>query len=280
MGIEEKEAADALDKSGKKEEDAASKDVTEGKKGSDEEKTRGLEGNTSEVTSEEIVNKFNEHGAGLSDVQKKILKEEIIPKEPIKYKVPKDTTKPVEETVEESFTKEPKRYKVPEDNTIEVPFTEGLKRYPVPEDITVVVPEIVVTPEKIKDVIAANSAMYGFPIGLIPAVITVESAWQPEVVSSAGAVGYMQIMPTTAKDMGDGDIKDPIVNITYGADYMAKVRDIMIKADKTPLLDWTLAGYNAGPYKVRTWTSIPEKIYKDYIDKVKTEMDRLRRENI
>ena len=58
-------------------------------------------------------------------------------------------------------------------------------------------------PTKHKDIIKKYSEMYCVPSSMIASVIKVESGYDSNAVSSAGAVGLMQILPATAFDMAD-----------------------------------------------------------------------------
>lgn len=76
---------------------------------------------------------------------------------------------------------------------------------------------------------------------LLHAVIRAESAYNPSAVSSAGAIGLMQLMPATAARYKVSDIYDPAENIRGGAQYLRFLLD-MFEHD----LRLALAGYNAG----------------------------------
>ncbi len=80
---------------------------------------------------------------------------------------------------------------------------------------------------------------------LIRAMITVESNWYPEAISSKGAMGLMQLMPMTAKSLSVSDPFDPEENISGGVRYFRMLLD-MFKGD----LRKSLAAYNAGPTRV------------------------------
>ena len=76
---------------------------------------------------------------------------------------------------------------------------------------------------------------------LLHAVIRAESAYNPTAVSSAGAIGLMQLMPGTAARYKVADIYDPVENVRGGAQYLRFLLD-MFDND----LRLALAGYNAG----------------------------------
>lgn len=99
---------------------------------------------------------------------------------------------------------------------------------------------------------------YDFPPRLLHALIREESAFDAEVVSHAGAVGLAQLMPATAVQtagwlddaLDPTDLEDPATNLALGARYLAYVLD---EFSDNPAL--ALAGYNAGPHRVRQWVA-------------------------
>lgn len=99
---------------------------------------------------------------------------------------------------------------------------------------------------------------------LVLAVIGVESAGRPEAVSSAGAVGLMQLIPDTATRFGVTDAKDPVQNIKGGVAYL----DWLLKHfDRDPLM--VLAAYNAGEGAVEANDGVPPFAEtRDYVPKV------------
>lgn len=108
------------------------------------------------------------------------------------------------------------------------------------------------------------SKTYNVPVNLLKAVAKAESDFQPDEVSSAGAVGIMQLMPATAKELGVTDAYDPEQNIMGGAKYLAQ---------KLKLYDGdvslTLAAYNAGSGNVKKYGGIPPfKETQNYVKKV------------
>jgi soluble lytic murein transglycosylase-like protein len=101
------------------------------------------------------------------------------------------------------------------------------------------------------DLIREASAKFGVPFGLVKAVIAVESGFRPEVASRAGAVGLMQLMPGTAKDLGVVDRTDPRQNVLGGTRYLA----FLLKHFKDEEL--AIAAYNAGPGRVMRAGGVP-----------------------
>ena len=89
--------------------------------------------------------------------------------------------------------------------------------------------------------IAEVASRYQVPEALIHAVITIESAYDPNAISRAGAVGLMQLMPATAKRYGVTNRRNPSANLTGGTRYL---KDLLIRFDRN--LELALAGYNAG----------------------------------
>ncbi|MFH1130894.1 MAG: lytic transglycosylase domain-containing protein, partial [Pseudomonadota bacterium] len=96
------------------------------------------------------------------------------------------------------------------------------------------------------------SSYYHIPEHLIRAVIHVESDYDPEAISRAGARGLMQLMPTTAKHMGVSNMFDPKQNIFGGTRYL-RVLANRFSGDLT----MTIAGYHAGANAVSKYGGIP-----------------------
>ncbi|MEO0356716.1 MAG: lytic transglycosylase domain-containing protein [Pseudomonadota bacterium] len=96
------------------------------------------------------------------------------------------------------------------------------------------------------------------------AVISVESGGRADIVSSAGAVGLMQLMPGTAERFGTTDRTDPIDNLKGGVAFLEMLAGIF---DKDPVL--MLAGYNAGENAVTRAGGVPNYAEtRDYVPKV------------
>ncbi len=93
---------------------------------------------------------------------------------------------------------------------------------------------------------------YELEPALLHAVISVESAYNPNAKSRKGASGLMQLMPDTARRYGVADIFDPVQNIRGGARYL---RDLLRMFNNDMKL--ALAAYNAGENAVVRHGKIP-----------------------
>lgn len=97
---------------------------------------------------------------------------------------------------------------------------------------------------------AANA--YALPIELLMAVMRTESNYYPTALSNKGAIGLMQIMPSTGKYLKIDNIRDPRQNIFGAAKYIRRL------ANKTGLdMILVLAGYHAGLGAVRKYGGVP-----------------------
>jgi soluble lytic murein transglycosylase-like protein len=119
--------------------------------------------------------------------------------------------------------------------------------------------------ERWREHIRAAAAKYKIPEALLFAVMAVESNFDHQALSEKGAIGLMQLMPTTAKDMYVSDAWDPAQNIEGGARYL-RILANQYGGDMVK----TLAAYNAGPDAVRRAgggvPAIPET--QEYVRKV------------
>lgn len=105
---------------------------------------------------------------------------------------------------------------------------------------------------------------HGIDPKLAMAVARTESSYMPDAVSSAGAVGVMQLMPDTAQAMGVRNIYDPRENIEGGVRYLKQMLT-SFGGDVSK----ALAAYNAGPDAVRQYNGIPPySETRDYVAKV------------
>ena len=116
----------------------------------------------------------------------------------------------------------------------------------------------------------AAADKYGLPRQLVRSVMAAESGFQAGAVSPKGAIGLMQLMPSTAVDLG-ADARDPAQNVDAGARYL---RDLLVKYGGE--LWHALAAYNAGPAAVDKYGSIPP--YRETIQYI-NRIDRDLKEN-
>ncbi len=100
--------------------------------------------------------------------------------------------------------------------------------------------------------ITEAAQLYQLPQSFIRAVMRVESNFNPTVVSRAGAMGLMQLMPKTARSMGVSDPFDVRQNVLGGARYL-RILANRFKGD----LILTVAAYNAGEAAVDKYEGIP-----------------------
>ena len=127
---------------------------------------------------------------------------------------------------------------------------------------------------------------YGVPEPLVFAVIRTESDFNADAVSAAGAMGLMQMMPLTFKDMQsrigeeyeDEMLLDPEVSIKYGTYYLAYLYRYFKNWDNA------IAAYNAGMGYVSSWlkneeysqngelTNIPFSETDRYLKRVKSSL--------
>lgn len=125
--------------------------------------------------------------------------------------------------------------------------------------------------KKLASFIHQESRRYGFDPELIIAVISTESSFYNWSISPKGAVGLMQIIPTTGKQVaemndivwhGKDPLFDPFLNIRLGIHYLwmlyLKFGDIHL----------ALTAYNHGPAKVIRWLKAGETIPTNYSGKV------------
>ena len=130
-----------------------------------------------------------------------------------------------------------------------------------------------------------ESSRYNLSPYLVMGLMRQESAFNKRVISSANAIGLMQLLPTTATRVARSmrtelpdrnDLKKPDVNIQLGVKYLSG-----LLGDFDDNIVFALASYNAGPGKVRQWMalrselkplefmeSIPYRETRNYVKKV------------
>ena len=111
-------------------------------------------------------------------------------------------------------------------------------------------------PLKYESIVRGHARNYHLDPALLAAVIDQESKFRPDVKSSSGAVGLMQLLPDTAKGIAVHtggtqfrvqDLYNPEINVRYGAWYLRHLLD-KYGDERT-----ALAAYNAGQENVDEW---------------------------
>lgn len=114
--------------------------------------------------------------------------------------------------------------------------------------------------QKFFELASLSAKAFDVPLPMVLAVIRTESDFRANAVSSAGAMGLMQLMPETfsylrdeklEESLDDSAILDPAVNIRYGTYYLAYLYE--------RFGNWrtALAAYNAGESRVAEWLEDP-----------------------
>ena len=106
-------------------------------------------------------------------------------------------------------------------------------------------------PRRFAGLVEAAAESASISPALLAALVTQESGWNANAISSKGAVGLAQLMPATARELGINP-RDPAANLFGGALYLRRLLD-SFDGD----IERALAAYNAGPGRVRRANGIP-----------------------
>lgn len=120
------------------------------------------------------------------------------------------------------------------------------------------------TPTELEPIFEQAARQYGISKDLLMAVAKAESNYNPSAVSSAGAIGVMQLMPDTANNLGVSNPYDATENIMGGTRYLSQLLS-QYNGDAS----LALAAYNAGSGNVAKYGGIPPfKETQNYVSKV------------
>ncbi len=112
------------------------------------------------------------------------------------------------------------------------------------------------------NLVAQIGKQHGLPGEMFAALVMTESGFNPDARSRVGAIGFAQLMPATARELGV-DPHDPLQNLAGGARYLK------MQYDRFGNWSLALAAYNAGPTRVAKLGRIPRiRETQDYVRKV------------
>ncbi|MEM8993213.1 MAG: lytic transglycosylase domain-containing protein [Acidobacteriota bacterium] len=113
------------------------------------------------------------------------------------------------------------------------------------------------------EMIRRTAERHGLDPLLVAAVVETESHFNPQAVSHRGAVGLMQVLPSTAA-LEPEALVEPSLNLEHGARYLRYLID-RYQGD----LELALAAYNAGPANVRRYGGVPPfRETRQYVERV------------
>lgn len=150
----------------------------------------------------------------------------------------------------------------------DTPIAEGMEVYKVAERAHVATtrPVVATRASSYDDIIDHHASRHGVRTDLVRAVIQVESAFNRFARSNKGAMGLMQLMPATARELGVSNPYDAEQNIAGGVAYLRSLLDRFNGNEEL-----ALAAYNAGPGAVERYGQRipPYRETRDYVRKIR-----------
>jgi soluble lytic murein transglycosylase-like protein len=104
----------------------------------------------------------------------------------------------------------------------------------------------------VEELVAETARRYEVDPALVRAIIQVESSGNQWAVSHKGAIGLMQVVPETGRQLGANNLFDPQENVEAGVKYLKQLLD-----SYRGNLHLSLAAYNAGPKAVERHGGVP-----------------------
>jgi soluble lytic murein transglycosylase-like protein len=123
-------------------------------------------------------------------------------------------------------------------------------------------------PARFRSAFEYASNQSGVPLSLLAAVAQEESNFEPNAVSHAGALGLLQVLPSTAREL-EIKLDSPSANVLAGARYLRRM------LDRFGSLELALAAYNAGPTAVEKAGGPPTQETRTYVDEIMQRWQKL-----
>ena len=121
----------------------------------------------------------------------------------------------------------------------------------------------IIYPFPYREIVYREASEYNADPALLAALIRQESAFTPAIRSSAGAIGLMQVMPATGREVARGagiagfapaSLETPEINLHLGTRYLLEMEERYGEVG----LPLVLSAYNAGPTRARRWRNFSE----------------------
>jgi soluble lytic murein transglycosylase-like protein len=137
---------------------------------------------------------------------------------------------------------------------------------PAAAPATAEAPKLVVPPPTPEELVQQAAVNNGLRPEFVRSVAAVESAFREKAVSPKGAIGLMQLMPGTARDLGVNP-HDAAENAHGGAKYLKEL--LLRYKNASDPVRLALAAYNAGPGAVDRYGTIPPyRETQQYVERV------------